>query len=239
MAYTFNQVGKRELLSKSVEAQIEAAIRAGIYLPGAKLPTEFEMCEQFGVSRTAIREALRMLSARNLVTIEKGRGVFVNRPTAESVTSPLELYLSLNQANVAIDVVHARQIIEPPVAATAALHRSDDDLEILAANIQALKGGDEDDHELLTNLDMEFHLDIARATTNVVVPLILEPIHLLMPTIKKAVYDEIADARASAIEWHGRIFDAIKRSDADGAFEAMTRHLKIAEEHVLRARHLD
>lgn len=239
MSHIFDPVGKRELLSKSVEAQIEAAIRARIYEPGAKLPTEFEMCDQFGVSRTAIREALRMLSARGLVTVEKGRGVFVNQLTAESVTSSLELYLSMNQNNFAVGVVHARQMIEPPIAAVAARHRSGDDLEILAANLQALEEGDEEDHALLTALDMEFHLSVARATKNAVVPLILTPIHQLMPSIKKAVYDEISGARAAAIEWHGRIYDAIERSDPDGAFDAMTEHLKIAEEHVTHAHHLD
>jgi GntR family transcriptional repressor for pyruvate dehydrogenase complex len=239
MSHSFDPVGKRELLSKSVEAQIEAAIRARIFVPGARLPAEFEMCRQFGVSRTAIREALRMLSARGLVIVEKGRGVFVNRLTAESVTNPMELYLSMNQSNFALDVVHARQIIEPPIAAAAALHRSQEDLELLASNIEELEEGDDDDHALLTALDMEFHLGIARATKNTVVPLILEPIHQLMPSIKKAVYDEISDARAAAIEWHGRILEEIVRGDADAAFEAMTRHLKIAEHHVKLATHLD
>ena len=236
MSHSFDPVGKRELLSKSVEAQIEAAIRSRIYEPGAKLPTEFEMCDQFGVSRTAIREALRMLSARGLVTIEKGRGVFVNQLTAKSVTNPLELYLSMNQADFAIDVVHARQMIEPSIAAAAARHRSSDDVERLHANIEALKKGDEDDHALLTELDVEFHLGIAQSTKNAVVPLIIEPIHQLMPSIKKAVYDEISGARASAIEWHSRIMEAIARSNPDDAFESMMRHLLIAEEHVTRAK---
>ncbi len=239
MSHSFESVGKRELLSKSVEMQIEAAIRERIYEPGAKLPTEFEMCEQFGVSRTAIREALRMLSARGLVTVEKGRGVFVNRLTAQSVTDPFELYLSMNRTDMAADVIHARQMIEPSIAAAAALHRSEQALEEFAANIQALKEGDEDDHALLTMLDMQFHLGIARATKNSVVPLILEPIHQLMPSIKKAVYDEITGARAAAIEWHGRIFEAIRRSDPEGAFDAMTEHLKIAEEHVINAQRRD
>lgn len=235
MSHSFAPVGKRELLSKSVEARVEEAIRSRIYEPGQKLPSEFELCDQFGVSRTAVREALRMLSARGLVTIEKGRGVFVSRLTAASVTSPLELYLSMHSDDFAFDVIHARQMVEPLIAAAAARMRSQEDVDGLKANVQSLVDGDEDDHALLTSLDMEFHLSIARATKNAVVPLLIEPIHQLMPSIKKAVYDEVADARASAIEWHTKILKAIERQDPDRAMDAMRHHLIIAEEHVTKS----
>jgi GntR family transcriptional regulator, transcriptional repressor for pyruvate dehydrogenase complex len=234
MPHNFTPVAKRQLLSKTVEADMEQAIRNRLYLPGSKLPSEFELCDQFGVSRTAVREALRMLSARGLVTIEKGRGVFVNKMTAASVTSSLELYLEMHRADYAVDVVHARQIIEPNIAFEAARARTSDDIKYLRGNLKELEES-EDNHALLSALDMDFHLAVARATQNSIVPLLLEPIHQLMPAIKKRVYDHVGGARASAIEWHGKIVDAIEARDPEAAMLRMQQHLAIAEEHILRS----
>ena len=87
------------------------------------------------------------------------------------------------------------------------------------------------DYEELSRLDMLFHLDIAKASENSIIPLILEPIQRLAPRIKSSVYATVADAKKSALEWHKKILDAILNSDSAGAREAMMRHLKIAEQH--------
>ena len=63
------------------------------------------------------------------------------------------------------------------------------------------------------------------------IPLILEPIHRLVPQIKSSVYATVADAKQSAIEWHEKILAAILDRNAEGARSAMTRHLEIAEQH--------
>ena len=78
----FSPVKKPQSLSKYVESEIEAAIRSRRFTPGSKLPSENLLCEQFGVSRTAIREAIRMLNARGMVDVYKGRGVFVSHVSA-------------------------------------------------------------------------------------------------------------------------------------------------------------
>lgn len=231
MSNLFEPVAERVLLSTRVESKIEEAIRLKKLKPGEKLPSELELCEQFAVSRTAVREALRMLSARGLVSIWKGKGVFVNKLTAASVTTPLSLYLELHKDDFALDVVHARQIIEPPISYWAALNHTNTDAQALLNNLEELREAD-DDHQTLTALDMNFHLLIAKATKNSITPLLLEPIHLLMPGIKKMVYDEVGSAKEAAIEWHGKVLDAILARDAQAAFDAMKAHLNIAEEHV-------
>jgi GntR family transcriptional repressor for pyruvate dehydrogenase complex len=227
----FAPIGKRSLLSKVVESKIEEAIRTRAFLPGAKLPSELELCQQFGISRTAIREALRMLSARGLISIKKGKGMFVQTLSAEMVTDPIHLYLEMqHERSYVLDVVHARQIIEPPIAASAALHHTEEDAEKLKKDHDDLlrsKG----DYEELSRLDMLFHLDIAKASENSLIPLILEPIHRLVPQIKSSVYATVGDAKRSAIEWHEKILTAILNRDAEGARSAMIRHLEIAEQH--------
>ena len=227
----FISVEKRSLLSNIVVSQIEKNIRSKALAPGAKLPSELALCQQFGVSRTAVREALRTLSARGLITIMKGKGIFVQNISSETVTDPIYLYLEMqHDRSYAFDVVHARQIIEPPIAASAALHHTEEDAEKLKKDQNDLVQS-EGDYEELSRLDMLFHLDIAKASENSLIPLLLEPIHRLTPQIKSSVYATIIDAKQSAVEWHQKILTAILQRDAEGAQNAMKRHLEIAEEH--------
>jgi GntR family transcriptional repressor for pyruvate dehydrogenase complex len=228
---TFTAIAKTTQVSKLVEAQIEEAIRTRRYEAGSKLPTEKALCQQFGVSRTAVREALRMLSARGLIRINKGQGIFVQQISADTVTAPLQLFLMLaSDRHHVLDIVHARQIIEPPIAASAALHHTAEDAEKLKLDHHALEASS-GDYAALAHLDMVFHLSIARASENSIIPLILEPIHQLLPQIKSSVYASVGDAKDSAVIWHQRILDAILRRDAEGARKAMEEHLLIAEEH--------
>ena len=235
-ATSFKAVRKPELLSQSVETAIEDAIRSGELGQGDKLPSEKKLCLQFGVSRTAIREALRMLSARGLLRIEKGRGIFVERLSADSVAAPMELYLHLNGgADHALHVVGARQIIEPSIAAEAALHHTEADAEKLRENVAQLAVA-KNDRALMSTLDMSFHLLIAEAAHNPMLPLLIRPIHMLMPAIKADVYGAVGDAHATAVHWHSRILDAVLARDAGLAEAEMRGHLRIAMEHVLAAK---
>jgi GntR family transcriptional repressor for pyruvate dehydrogenase complex len=228
----FNKIGSRSILSHTVQEQLENAILERKLVAGDRLPTELELCESFGVSRTVMREALRGLSAKGLVSIQKGRGMFVREVSAASVTTPMSLYLSLNSENVlGLDVVHARQAIEPSIAAMAALNRSEDMVRLLRENLKhiiALEG----DFAGLAALDSEFHLLVAKASNNPIVPLIVEPIHKLMPQIKLAVYDVVKDAKESAVEYHAKIIEAIANKDDSGARHWMQEHLKKAESQI-------
>jgi len=160
-----------------VADKIEEAIRTRKILPSSKLPSEFELCEQFNVSRTAVREAVRMLSARGLVTVEKGRGVFVKNISVDSVTDPMHLYLMMQFSEEhALHLVHARQVIEPPIAADAAVHHTPEDADKLIKNLEELKKTD-GGFLILANLDMEFHLNIAKASENPDYPRTDSPAH--------------------------------------------------------------
>lgn len=228
----FVPVTSRGSLSKAVGSQIEESIRSRVLIPGVRLPSELELCKQFQVSRTAVREALRVLSAQGLITIVKGKGIFVRDVSAETVTGPIHLYLQRQGGrNYALDVIHARQIIEPPIAGSAALCHTKEDAGRLEKDLDDLIRS-QGDHAELSRLDMNFHLDIARASENSLIPLLLEPIHQLMPGIKSTLYAAGKDSRELAVTWHRKILDAILQRDAEGARQAMTRHLEIAEQQV-------
>ena len=161
----------------------------------------------------------------------KGKGIYVQSISAETVTDPIYLYLQMQrESNYILDVIHARQIIEPPIAASAARYHTEEDAERLKKDLNDLKAYN-GDYKELSRLDMLFHLDIARASENPLVPLLLEPIHRLAPRIKSSVYAAVIDAKQSAVEWHEKILTAILNRDPEGARLAMIRHLEIAEQH--------
>lgn len=227
----FTTLQNRESISSLIEQQIEKAILDKKYVAGSKLPSENELCEQFGVSRTSVREALGALEAQGIIEIVKGKGMFVNKISAETVTNPLHKYLKLRaDRDYVMDLVHARQIIEPAITYYAALNHNDEDIKRLTADIDHLRDCSGDYSEL-ANLDTMFHLNLARASRNRVMPLLLDPIHKLIPEVKSTVYATVKDAKGSAVIWHQKILDAVISRDAEKARMAMEEHLKIAEEH--------
>ncbi|MDE2958391.1 MAG: FadR/GntR family transcriptional regulator [Bacteroidota bacterium] len=230
MTSRFKSVGKPRLLSHSVVEAIEHSIRTRELTPGMKLDSEHELCTQFGVSRTVLREALRMLAARGLIEIEKGRGMFISRLSPETVTTPLEMYLHQHEGDYrSIDIIRARQLIEPPIAAEAAIRHTDADAEQLTQDYNDMVACDSGQ---LAELDMAFHRHIAVACGNALVPLLIVPIYALMPGIKHSVHQVIEEARYSAIEWHGRILKAILARDPEQARANMEYHLIESERHI-------
>jgi len=230
----FSPLADRTLLSKSVEDIIGQAIQDKKLKAGTKLPSELKLCEQFGVSRTVIREALRVLHSRGLISISKGKGMFVREFSGESASGPLQFFLRMNfERSHVMDIVHARQILEPAVAELASVHRTEDDVERLSDDIQLLKECRSDAVELST-IDTRFHINISKASGNSLMPLLLEPIHRLIPDIKSSVYATVEDAKQAAVQWHQEIFERIVVQDGPGARAAMMQHLKIAEEHAER-----
>jgi GntR family transcriptional repressor for pyruvate dehydrogenase complex len=227
----FSLLANRTILSKSVEDAIVDAIQSKKIEPGAKLPSEMELCVQFGVSRTVVREALRALNSRRLITIIKGKGMFVRKFSGKDASDPLQFYLRMNfERDYVMDIVHARQILEPAIVALASKHRTQADIQRMADDLELLKTCDEKFTEL-SRIDTQFHVDIAKSSGNSLMPLLLDPIHRLIPEIKSSVYATVKEARESAVLWHKRILDGIIKGDSGAARQAMVEHLKIAEDH--------
>ncbi len=227
----FTPIEPREPVSQKVAGLIEDAIRERKIKPDEKLPSEAGLCEQFGVSRTVVREALKMLMAKGLVHIEKGKGVFVKRFSPENIIEPFHTYLQMEgKDDYVLDVLEARMIIEPSIAAYAAMYHTEEDVEKLKNDIIEMQQsiGDSARH---AKADVTFHLDIAIASKNPFMYLILAPIHRMMPKIKTKILEKVQDAHESAVIWHGKIFEAIVERNADKAFKTMEEHLKIAKEH--------
>ncbi|MBU1098919.1 MAG: FadR family transcriptional regulator [Bacteroidetes bacterium] len=232
----FSQLASRQPISHTIANQIEDAILSKRFPPGSKLPSEAELCKQFGVSRTSVREALRILNTHGLVSIEKGKGVFVLNFSSENVTNiMLKFFEHRLEGDYAYDLVHARQMIEPGIAYFAAQNRTEEDLTELRDAIDGISNNVTGDLSIHTKYDLKFHLDLAKASKNKFMPLLLRPLQRLIPKVKSNILSFVDDARKSALIHHQIIYDFVEKNDSVGARRAMTEHLKIAEEHISRA----
>ena len=119
---------KNKLLAEQVEDEIYHYILETPLEPGAKLPNEFELGEKFGVGRSTVREAVKLLSSKGIVEVRRGSGTYVVT-TAKGLSDPLNLRSVQDKNALALDLVNVRLLLEPGMAEMAALNASDEDIE--------------------------------------------------------------------------------------------------------------
>lgn len=222
----FSKIGSKLTLSQKIERRLEAAIREKKLPVGSKLPTERELCESFGVSRTALREALRRLSARGLVEITKGSGMTVTGLKIDDAVQNLNLYYDMQfDHNLIAQIIEVRCLFEPEIASLAAKQRNQNDLSDIQANIEFFKECNPDNTQLEADLDNKFHLLIAIATHNPIVQISMEPIYSLLPRMRNLIYANVDGEKDITIEYHLKIFDAINKQNSEDASILMKEHL--------------
>lgn len=216
-------------VADTLAAHLQDAISRGDYPVGNSLPSERELMSRFQVSRTTVREALRVLSAQGLVEVRRGRsgGSYVSNPSSKSVVRSLNLFIKGQDIRF-IDLVFARQAIEPAAAAQAALSRTDEQLEAL--RLKCLECENQ-----LSNIDafveanLEWHRCVAEASNN---PLFLTFLASISDAMHTATDLEVFDlkARKAVVGVHWQIFDAIRTGDQSAARRRMERHLSAYSE---------
>ena len=232
----FEKIQREEPLSHKVESQIREAIRQKVFLPGDRLPGEFELSEKFGVSRTAIREALRMLSGRGMVDIRKGSGVYVTEMGMSTVVDPLYDLLDMKCGEGALlHILRVRLLLEPENTRLAVQHCSEEDVAYLEEKYNEMAAHKDDPLKNIEN-DIKFHRRIAAATNNPLIPIIMEPIFQLLHKFISSTYKQ-SHAGAMAITYHRDLVQHFKNKDADAASAAMLEHLQFAEEHLIQYYH--
>ncbi len=226
MSNIFQKIGTTQTLSQKIERNIERAIREKKLPIGSKLPSERELCEMFAVSRTALREALRRLSARGLIEIRKGSGMIVKKINMQDAIDSLNLYYDLKfDMNLIAQIIDLRMAFEPEIAKMAATSRTEDDLKNLNTNLTEFAACDADNTQLESDLDNKFHLTVARATGNPFVIVTMEPVHNLLPRMRNYIYANIEGEKEITLGYHKEIVNAIREKDADRAYEKMQAHI--------------
>jgi GntR family transcriptional repressor for pyruvate dehydrogenase complex len=227
----FKHLGDRQTLSQKIERTIENAIRDKKLILGSKLPTERELCEAFGVSRTALREALRRLSARGLIDIQKGSGMYVSEITIEDAINSLNLYYDLKfDNNLLSEIIEVRRLFEPEIARLAAKNRTKEDIIELDKNLAEFKKCNHDNTQLEADLDNRFHLIITKATGNPITQITMEPIYSLLPRMRNYIYGNIEGEKENTYNLHSQIIEAIRNKKEQEAFDLMKAHLERTQE---------
>ncbi|MGO1570703.1 MAG: FadR/GntR family transcriptional regulator [Canibacter sp.] len=212
-----------DLKSDKVIAVLEEQILSGDLAPGTQLPPESELCQALGVSRTVLRDAVRMLVARGLLNVKQGRGTVVAEPNEKAYADSMVALLARSNLQVR-DVMEARISIETMVAGIAAQAGTEADWDALdrleKSLVHAISIGDEDSAR---EAHAAFHAGILNATHQPALILILNSINNV------ALLTGSASVRAGKMsDWdlnaHRLLLDALKIGDPQAAVKAMKNH---------------
>jgi len=223
----FEKVRPRKVTAIAAE-QIVEAIQRGDYPLGSKLPSEFELAEQMGVSRPSIREALSALQAMSIVESRPGSGNFVVR-LPSSAEEDDTVHLIESEAGCR-EVMEAREALEPPVAALVAMKGSTEVFSTLRGILGSMREhAARDEFDAYLDADKAFHRALAEAAGNSLVAVAISP---LLNTMDQRVYREftrryylknVTDLQ-TVTALHSDVLDAIERGDGDTAFAKMVEH---------------
>ncbi|MFS7261427.1 FadR/GntR family transcriptional regulator [Carnobacterium divergens] len=211
---------KGQSLAQQVASKMEEFIKEQRYKAGDKLPNEFELATELNVGRGTIREAIKLLAARNVVIIQRGKGTFVSENPGLT-EDPLGLSFITDKKRLSHDLMDVRVMIEPEIAKLAAEHATPAEVEEMEAICLVIEKliHENKNHE---EKDIQLHSAIAKASKNVVVP-------SLIPIIQTAISLFInltnRSLKEETIETHRQIVEAIKIKDGEAAKKAMQRHL--------------
>ena len=221
---SFYKPVKTARLYEQIVEQVEESILKGRLKTGEQLPAERELAQSFGVSRTAVREAIRTLREKGLVEAYSGRGTFVTYGTPQAVRQSLDLLMKVGQHDGAIHLAELRQILEPEIAALAALRIKE---QLLCTMREALSTMDRSLHdpEAYVEADLDFHLALAEATQNPLIPALMDTIiDLLREQRKRTALVEGGLQRGQS--HHKKILEAVMQRDPQAARLAMRNHLQ-------------
>ncbi len=220
--HSFNRVNLSEQIADYIEQMI---LDAGDteWSPAAKLPSEHELADSFGVSRNVVREAIKLLKERGLVEPQNGVGAYVTKPDESKLSLMFYRYLLMNDVDAG-SIYDTRILLEVHAAEGAAANRTDDDLQYMHSLLEKLK-----DRSISVNerreTDFDFHLAISKASGNTLNTLLesaLKDVWIAM--IEKGIFHE--HGIDDAIMRHERIMRALENRDVKGAGIAMRDHLK-------------
>lgn len=211
-------------LYEQIVQQIEESIRTKALKEGDQLPPERELAHQFGVSRTAVREAVKALRGKGLVEAYPGRGTFITNQTSHSLKQSLDRVVKIDEPEGAARLTEVREILEPEIAALAAARANEEDLQAMREAIGVMEEARRDPDAFIEG-DLDFHLALADATANPLILSLVDPIIALLRENRMRTY--YVDGGPERGQYHHkRILEAIEQRDSRGAREAMRAHLR-------------
>src|SRR4051812_7424772 len=205
-----------ELVAERLIAQLGDGVQ-----PGAPLPPERQLMQQYAVGRSSVREALRMLESRGLIE-SRGNGAFVVSEPRSPFSDGLGRLLADGETDLQ-QLFEVRRLLEGEIAALAAERRTDEQLRRLLESVDAMDNG-LDAEETYITADIEFHMVLAEATGNRFVAHLMDAVRDQLRAAFGTVF-HVPGSPAQSVAEHREIAGAIVRRDAEQARELMNRHV--------------
>jgi DNA-binding FadR family transcriptional regulator len=218
----------RKSLVGVVAVELLDRIIAGEFPPGSSVPGELELSAKHEVSRMTVREAMKTLEAQRILSVERGRGTFVN---------PLNRWASLeavlraasegqNEAVASVQLIELRRMLETGACELAATRIGEADIQALFSNVAAMRAAHQvNDVGAFVEADLAFHDLILRASENVFVAVLFEPLQRVLEK-RRAETSAVRTIQEHAIGHHQRIAEALESRDPAKAREAMDSHMQ-------------
>lgn len=218
----------------SVVRWLGSMVLAGEAGPGELLPREDELAAKFGVGRSSVREAIKVLSAKGLVEARPRVGLRVRPRSDWSLLDPMVLSwhpdLTGDHA-LMTSLIEARRIIEPPGAGLAAERASAADLAAIEGAYLAMEAAIPNDADACGEADVAFHRSIVVASGNDVLRALAGTIEAALRAVFM-VTNRLMDRQSAALASHREVLERIRFRDGAGATEAMNRLLVIAAQDI-------
>ena len=217
---------REQRLYERVVERILALIQDDTWNPGDRLPPERDLAEAFGVSRTVVREAIKVLEARGVLESITGSGIYVRQPDSAMVSRSLRMYLQLlAQDDIDLRLAEIRRVLDVEVAGLAAVRAGPEQRQELERLCREMRGF-ADSPRVLAQLDFSLHQVLAEATQNELFGVLLTP---LMEQLRDhfAYAWEHYGARPpeTVFRQHEAIVAAVNRRDPEAARSAMSEHI--------------
>jgi GntR family transcriptional regulator, transcriptional repressor for pyruvate dehydrogenase complex len=212
-------------ISEEIAQQIMDLIANGDLKPGQRLPSERELCKNFGAGRSSLREALRCLSIVGVLNARVGEGTTVAADGGKFLGKIIEWRLITEKHDIE-NLLEVRIGLEGIAAADAALRATDEDIEKLQELIAKMKAAVKSEKQFAV-LDLEFHVTLAKSSGNA---LLFDLVSMIRGQLARALTKVLLlpNAIPLSLKEHTAVFEAIKRHDAETAREAMHAHLQAA-----------
>ncbi len=226
----FRAIEREATLADRVSQKLESLILSGTLPTGERLPSERELGDQFGVSRTVIREAVRALAAKGFLEVRTGDGTFVTEAKVSSASAALSRLLRLTgtqSATGARSLYEIRRPLEIAIAGLAAERATVPQIEELRGLVESIQKSDLPKDDFVA-ADIRFHLLLAESTQNHLFSALLNSVSDLMTVIRE-LGTSVPGSRKDACHHHKAILARIVARDAAGACRAMEAHMDASE----------
>jgi GntR family transcriptional repressor for pyruvate dehydrogenase complex len=205
-------------------------IRDGQLTPGDVLPPERELVQSYGVGRSSVREALRMLESRGLIE-SRGDGAFAVSNLRNPFNQSLGLLLRIDQASYA-NLFEVRRILEGEAAALAASRRTAADVRAMESVVEEMDEGLSSEQRFI-NADLDFHMAIAAASGN---PVLVHLMHAIRELLQRSLSSSyhIPGSPERAVEMHRLILEAVAEKRPEDARQRMQEHVARVERDIVK-----